>query len=108
MIYEIYRTTGDEELVKRSLPALLKEYEFWNSGINYATTFCLDHYCLRLGNICTCTFYLLVRFIFLLHLVDIHKVTILDAQGCTHTLNRYNAMWDKPRPESFIKVRLVC
>ncbi|BAT76094.1 hypothetical protein LR48_Vigan01g236300 [Vigna angularis] len=65
MIYEIYRTTGDVELVKRSLPALLKEYEFWNS--------------------------------------DIHKVTILDAQGCTHTLNRYNAMWDKPRPESSIK-----
>ncbi|KAL2342640.1 hypothetical protein Fmac_003925 [Flemingia macrophylla] len=64
MIYEIYGTTGDMELVKRSLPALLKEYEFWNS--------------------------------------DIHKVTILDAQGCTHTLNRYNAMWDKPRPESAI------
>jgi len=39
MIYEIYCTTGDVELVKRSLPALLKEYEFWNSGINYSTTF---------------------------------------------------------------------
>ena len=33
MIYEIYNSTGDVELVKRSLPALLKEYEFWNSGI---------------------------------------------------------------------------
>lgn len=33
MIYEIYCSTGDVELVKRSLPALLKEYEFWNSGI---------------------------------------------------------------------------
>lgn len=33
MIYEIYSRTGDVELVKRSLPALLKEYEFWNSGI---------------------------------------------------------------------------
>ncbi|CAJ1937202.1 unnamed protein product [Sphenostylis stenocarpa] len=65
MIYEIYCSTGDVELVERSLPALLKEYEFWNS--------------------------------------DVHKVTILDAQGCTHTLNRYNAMWDKPRPESSIK-----
>lgn len=62
MIYEIYGRTGDVELVKRSLPALLKEYEFWNS--------------------------------------DIHKVTILDAHGCTHTLNRYYAMWNKPRPES--------
>nr|XP_004503576.2 probable trehalase isoform X1 [Cicer arietinum] len=62
MIYEIYCSTGDVELVKRSLPALLKEYEFWNS--------------------------------------DIHKVTISDAQGCTHTLNRYYAMWNKPRPES--------
>nr|KYP42330.1 Trehalase [Cajanus cajan] len=64
MIYEIYGSTGDMQLVKRSLPALLKEYEFWNS--------------------------------------DIHKVTVLDAQGCTHILNRYNAMWDKPRPESSI------
>lgn len=64
MIYEIYNSTGDLELVKRSLPALLKEYEFWNS--------------------------------------DIHKLTILDAQGCTHTLNRYYAKWDKPRPESSI------
>ncbi|XP_058732155.1 probable trehalase isoform X2 [Vicia villosa] len=62
MIYEIYKGTGDVELVKRSLPALLKEYEFWNS--------------------------------------DIHKVTVSDAQGCTHTLNRYNARWNKPRPES--------
>ncbi|XP_061347668.1 probable trehalase [Gastrolobium bilobum] len=64
MIYEIYCSTGDIELVKRSLPALLKEYEFWNS--------------------------------------DIHKVSIRDAQGCTHTLNRYYAMWNKPRPESSI------
>jgi len=44
----------------------------------------------------------------LLHLVEIHKVTILDAQGCPHTLNRYNAMWDKPRPESSTKVCVVC
>ncbi|KAK7318060.1 hypothetical protein RJT34_02758 [Clitoria ternatea] len=67
MIYEIYLSTSDTELVKRSLPALLKEYEFWNS--------------------------------------DIHKVSILDAQGCTHTLNRYQAMWNKPRPESSIMDR---
>ncbi|XP_061361632.1 trehalase-like [Gastrolobium bilobum] len=65
MIYEIYSCTGDIDLVKRCLPALQKEYEFWNS--------------------------------------EKHKVTILDAQGCTHTLNRYYAMWNKPRPEAFVK-----
>ncbi|KAK7358484.1 hypothetical protein VNO77_00412 [Canavalia gladiata] len=64
MIYEIYCATGDTQLLKTSLPALLKEYEFWNS--------------------------------------DIHKVTILDAQGCTHLLNRYHAMWNRPRPESSV------
>lgn len=42
------------------------------------------------------------------YLVDIHKLTILDAQGCTHTLNRYYAKWDKPRPESSIMVCVVC
>ncbi|PON73594.1 Glycoside hydrolase [Parasponia andersonii] len=30
----------------------------------------------------------------------IHKVTIQDAQARNHTLTRYYAMWDKPRPES--------
>ncbi|KAK7306857.1 hypothetical protein VNO77_44817 [Canavalia gladiata] len=65
MIYEIYSSTGDTQLVKRCLPALQKEYKFWNSGI--------------------------------------HKVTVQDAQGCTHTLNRYYAMWNKPRPEAFVK-----
>ncbi|XP_027345967.1 probable trehalase [Abrus precatorius] len=65
MIYEIHSSTGDIELVKRCLPALRKEYEFWSSGM--------------------------------------HKVTIQDATGCTHTLNRYYAMWNKPRPEAFVK-----
>ncbi|KAI9108489.1 hypothetical protein K1719_020680 [Acacia pycnantha] len=65
MIYEIYNATGDIELVKKSLPALRKEYEFWNS--------------------------------------EIHRVTIVDPQGCTHTLNRYYAMWNKPRPEGSVK-----
>ena len=32
MIHEIYSRTGDIELVKKSLPALIKEYQFWNSG----------------------------------------------------------------------------
>ncbi|KAK7251456.1 hypothetical protein RIF29_34676 [Crotalaria pallida] len=64
MVYEIYNSTGDIELVRRCLPALLKEHDFWNS--------------------------------------EIHKVTISDAQGCYHTLNRYYAMWNKPRPESVI------
>lgn len=32
MIFDIYNRTGDVDFVKNSLPALLKEYEFWNSG----------------------------------------------------------------------------
>lgn len=62
MIYEIYKRTGDKEMVRKSLPALLKEHQFWNSGK--------------------------------------HKMTIQDDQACNHTLSRYYAMWDKPRPES--------
>ncbi|OAY59719.1 trehalase [Manihot esculenta] len=31
---------------------------------------------------------------------EVHKVTIQDAQGRNHTLSRYYAMWNKPRPES--------
>ncbi|XP_074315976.1 putative trehalase isoform X2 [Silene latifolia] len=37
MVYEIYQTTGDMSLVKRALPALIKEHEFWNSGIHKVT-----------------------------------------------------------------------
>ncbi|GAB2300252.1 hypothetical protein Dimus_034288 [Dionaea muscipula] len=62
MVHEIYRTTGDMDLVEKALPALLKEHHFWNSGI--------------------------------------HKVTIKDSKGHNHSLSRYYAMWDKPRPES--------
>lgn len=62
MVFDIYGQTGDLDLVEKSLSALLKEYEFWNSGI--------------------------------------HKVTIQDAQGSSHNLSRYYAMWNKPRPES--------
>ncbi|PHU27960.1 Trehalase [Capsicum chinense] len=62
MIVDIYNRTGDLDLVRRCLPALLKEHHFWNSGI--------------------------------------HIVTIQDAQGSTHSLSRYYAMWNKPRPES--------
>ncbi|KAG7546383.1 Six-hairpin glycosidase superfamily [Arabidopsis suecica] len=32
MVYEIYNVTKDEELVKKAIPVLLKEYKFWNSG----------------------------------------------------------------------------
>uniref|UniRef100_A0A1J3H2V0 Trehalase n=1 Tax=Noccaea caerulescens TaxID=107243 RepID=A0A1J3H2V0_NOCCA len=32
MVYEIYNVTKDEELVKKAIPVLLKEYNFWNSG----------------------------------------------------------------------------
>lgn len=62
MVYDIYNQTGDLDLVKKALPALLKEHKFWNSGI--------------------------------------HKVNIQDDQGSNHTLSRYYAMWNKPRPES--------
>nr|GMD99699.1 probable trehalase [Ipomoea batatas] len=62
MVVDIYKRTGDMDLIKMSLPALLKEHEFWNSGI--------------------------------------HKVIIQDAQGVNHSLSRYYAMWNKPRPES--------
>ncbi|KAH9685214.1 Trehalase [Citrus sinensis] len=62
MVYDIYNRTGDSDLVKKALPALLKEHQFWNSGI--------------------------------------HKVNVQDNRGRNHTLSRYYAMWNKPRPES--------
>nr|XP_010919275.1 probable trehalase [Elaeis guineensis] len=31
---------------------------------------------------------------------DIHKVIIQDLQGCKHSVSRYYAMWNKPRPET--------
>ncbi|KAH9751052.1 Trehalase [Citrus sinensis] len=62
MVYDIYNRTGDLDLVKKALPALLKEHQFWNSGI--------------------------------------HKVNVQDDRGRNHTLSRYYAMWNKPRPES--------
>ncbi|KAF8379991.1 hypothetical protein HHK36_027459 [Tetracentron sinense] len=62
MVFDIYKRTNDLEMVRKSVPALLKEHHFWNS--------------------------------------EIHKVTIQDAQECNHTLSRYYAMWNKPRPES--------
>ncbi|KAK4844923.1 hypothetical protein QYF36_026087 [Acer negundo] len=37
MVHAIYNRTGDMELVKKALPALLKEYQFWNSGIHKVT-----------------------------------------------------------------------
>ncbi|KAL5551550.1 hypothetical protein UlMin_001726 [Ulmus minor] len=62
MVCEIYNKIKDLELARKSLPALIKEHEFWNSGI--------------------------------------HKVTVRDDQAREHTLSRYYAMWNKPRPES--------
>lgn len=62
MVLDIYNRTHDLDFVKRALPALLKEHQFWNS--------------------------------------EIHKVTIQDDKGHNHTLSRYFAMWNKPRPES--------
>ncbi|KAL4570632.1 hypothetical protein LXL04_026291 [Taraxacum kok-saghyz] len=63
MVIEVYKQTNDMDLVKKALPALIKEHKFWNSGV--------------------------------------HNVTIKDAQGSTHNLSRYYAMWNRPRPESF-------
>ncbi|KAJ0106586.1 hypothetical protein Patl1_17456 [Pistacia atlantica] len=37
MVHEIYKRTGDLELVRKALPALLKEYRFWNTGIHSVT-----------------------------------------------------------------------
>ncbi|OVA06318.1 Glycoside hydrolase [Macleaya cordata] len=37
MVFEIYNRTGDLSLVKTALPALLKEHNFWNSGIHKVT-----------------------------------------------------------------------
>ncbi|XP_013595233.1 PREDICTED: trehalase-like isoform X1 [Brassica oleracea var. oleracea] len=64
MVYEIYNATQDEELVRKAIPVLLKEYEFWNSGK--------------------------------------HKVVIRNASGNDHMLSRYYAMWNMPRPESYV------
>ncbi|KAI9174904.1 hypothetical protein LWI28_024380 [Acer negundo] len=36
MVQAIYNRTGDLELVKNALPALLKEYQFWNSELDIA------------------------------------------------------------------------
>ncbi|KAL7140526.1 hypothetical protein ABFS83_09G125200 [Erythranthe nasuta] len=62
MVIDIYNETGDRDLVVISLPALLKEHKFWNSGK--------------------------------------HKVIIQDGEGLNHSLSRYYAMWNQPRPES--------
>ncbi|KAG9440147.1 hypothetical protein H6P81_020312 [Aristolochia fimbriata] len=37
MILEIYKKTGDLALVKRAFPSLLKEHQFWTSGIHNLT-----------------------------------------------------------------------
>lgn len=37
--------------------------------------------------------------------IGIHKVVIQDEQACNHSLSRYYAMWNQPRPESST---LVC
>ncbi|XP_030500131.2 probable trehalase isoform X1 [Cannabis sativa] len=34
MVCEIYKKTKDLELAQKSLPSLIKEYKFWNSGIH--------------------------------------------------------------------------
>lgn len=54
MIFDIYNRGGDVEFVKSSLPALLKEYEFWNSGA--IDVFSFSHCC-----IFSCCFHFLVH-----------------------------------------------
>jgi hypothetical protein len=95
MVYEIYNRTCDVELVRKALPALLKEHAFWNSG-----TLLISYF-----------FFLFLSFVIwafvniTVLVVEIHKVTIQDAQGFNHNLSRYYAIWNKPRPESSTIVR---
>nr|GEY97235.1 probable trehalase isoform X1 [Tanacetum cinerariifolium] len=37
MVVEVYKRTNDMDLVKKALPALIKEHKFWNSGIHSVT-----------------------------------------------------------------------
>ncbi|KAI7752828.1 hypothetical protein M8C21_010908 [Ambrosia artemisiifolia] len=37
MVIEVYKRTKDVDLVKKALPALIKEHKFWNSGIHRVT-----------------------------------------------------------------------
>ncbi|KAL7608568.1 hypothetical protein Lser_V15G10043 [Lactuca serriola] len=37
MVIEVYKQTHDMDLVKKALPALIKEHKFWNSGIHVVT-----------------------------------------------------------------------
>lgn len=108
MVYEIYSRTGDMDFARKSLPALLKEHHFWNSGELKVSSlpylFILDH--LTWGLTCllsselTNSYVNLVQCPFTWIISGFHSVTILDAEGCNCTLSRYYAMWNKPRPES--------
>lgn len=63
---------------------------------NLATTcFCLHWVCLVVGGFSSYCFSFL----------GIHRVTIQDATGHNHVVNRYYGMWNKPRPES---ATIVC
>ena len=42
MVSEIYKRTGDLEFARKALPALVKEHEFWNSGIDLKVSHSLD------------------------------------------------------------------
>ncbi|KAG9455492.1 hypothetical protein H6P81_008396 [Aristolochia fimbriata] len=37
MVFDIFKRTGDLDLVRKSLPSLLKEHHFWNSGRHKVT-----------------------------------------------------------------------
>lgn len=102
MIHEIYQRTGDINLIKKALPALIKEHGFWNSGAHNLTFFCF-FLCLLFSAfpVIFCLYWLLLlHYQNLLVMIGVHKVTIRDSEGCSHNLSRYYAMWNKPRPES--------
>lgn len=108
MVCEIYKRSEDLELARKSLPALVKEYQFWNSGIWLVRHFFFFFFPLVATHTHIYPKHLffhplqLVLIFTVLHvlLLGIHGVTIQDAETCDHTLSRYYAMWNKPRPES--------
>jgi alpha,alpha-trehalase len=94
MILDIYKATGDLNFVKRVFPSLLKEHSFWMSGKplrNAAVQlcFCIFHMVKNQSKVAST-----------LLDAEVHNVAIMDKHGEVHNLCRYQAMFNKPRPES--------
>ena len=99
------------ELVKKALPALLKEYQFWNSGTlaSFFSFSFLEWNQSTFGEFHIFIFVCLkfkayIIYICLIVVSGIHKVTIEDGEANKHILSRYYAKWNKPRPEASVKV----